>query len=95
MHEKYRLASSDALIHHDLDSMSLIFDRRSGITHMIADPVTAIIEVMGDAAASVAAIAEMLSSRFDVEQEVDVAEIVLARLEELRDLGLVQREGDG
>lgn len=95
MREKYRLAPSDVLIHHDLDSMSLIFDRRSGITHMVADPVTAIIEVMGETAASVESIAEMLSSRFDVEKEVDVAEIVLARLEELRDLGLVQREAGG
>jgi len=89
MIQKYRAAPKADLIWHDLDSMMLLFHRPSGITHMLADPAPAIIEVMEDAALSAAEIASRLTILFDVDPGADAEEIILARLEELSALGLV------
>ncbi|ASK87501.1 HPr-rel-A system PqqD family peptide chaperone [Sphingorhabdus sp. SMR4y] len=94
MTQKYRAAPAGDLIWHDLDSMTLLFHRPSGITHMLADPAPAIIAVMGDAPLSTTEITARLSAQFDIESEVDAENIVLARLQELSALGLVSRVAD-
>lgn len=94
MSQKYRAAPKDELIWHDLDSMMLLFHRPSGITHMLADPVPAIIEVMEDAALTAAEIALRLAALFDIESGAEAENIVIARLEELSALGLVSRASD-
>ena len=76
---------------HDLDSMTLLYHRPSGITHLLADPAPAIIEVMGKAEVTAAEIAFRLTALFDVDTGVDAEDIVIARLEELSALGLVSR----
>ncbi|MEH6827181.1 HPr-rel-A system PqqD family peptide chaperone [Parasphingorhabdus sp.] len=91
MSQKYQAAAKDDLIWHDLDSMMLLFHRPSGITHMLADPAPAIIEVMEDAPLTAAEIASRLTVLFDVEAGTDAEDIILARLEELSALGLVTR----
>jgi PqqD family protein of HPr-rel-A system len=91
MTQKYRAASKDDLIWHALDSMTLLFHRTSGITHMLADPAPAILEVMADAPLSAAEIAARLMAEFDLESGADTENIVHARLAELADLGLVAR----
>ncbi|NCN83912.1 MAG: HPr-rel-A system PqqD family peptide chaperone [Sphingomonadales bacterium] len=88
---KYRAAPKDDLIWHDLDSMTLLFHRPSGITHMLAEPAPAIMEVMQDASLTAGEIASRLSAQFDIESTADAENIVLARLEELSGLGLVAR----
>ncbi|CAO1653169.1 HPr-rel-A system PqqD family peptide chaperone [Parasphingorhabdus sp. NYA22] len=91
MTQKYRAAPKDDLIWHDLDSMMLLYHRPSGITHMLADPAPAIIEVMDDAPLTAGEIAARLTALFDLETSVDAEDIVIARLDELRTLGLVSR----
>ena len=91
MTQKYRAAPKDDLIWHDLDSMMLLYHRPSGITHMLADPVPAIIDVMDNAPLTAAEIAARLTALFDLETGVDAEDIVIARLDELRTLGLVSR----
>ena len=91
MTQKYRAAPKDDLIWHDLDSMMLLYHRPSGITHMLADPAPAIIEVMDDAPLTAGEIAARLAALFDLETGVDAEDIVIARLDELRTLGLVSR----
>jgi len=91
MTQKYRAAAKDDLIWHDLDSMTLLFHRPSGITHMLADPAPAILEVMEGETLTAADIASRLIAKFDVEADLDAEHIVLARLEELSGLGLVAR----
>lgn len=91
MTQKYRAAAKDDLIWHDLDSMTLLFHLPSGITHMLADPAPAILEVMDDASLTAAEIASRLIEIFDVESDIDAENIVVARLEELSGLGLVTR----
>ena len=91
MTQKYRAAPKDELIWHDLDSMMLLYHRPSGITHMLADPAPAIIEVMDDAPLTAGEITARLTALFDLETGVDAEDIVIARLDELRTLGLVSR----
>ena len=91
MTQKYRAAPKDDLIWHDLDSMMLLYHRPSGITHMLADPAPAIIEVMDNAPLTAGEIAARLTALFDLETGVDAEDIVIARLDELRTLGLVSR----
>ncbi|MEP2103025.1 MAG: HPr-rel-A system PqqD family peptide chaperone [Parasphingorhabdus sp.] len=91
MSQLYRAAAPDGLIQHPLDSMTLVFQRSSGITHVIADPVPAIFEVMAEEALTADDIAQRLSASYDLENSGDAADIVFARLVELCSLGLVER----
>jgi len=88
---KYRPAPEQDLIWHPLDSMTLLFHRPSGITHMLAEPAPAILQVMADAPLSAAEIAVRLTSAFDIDPDLETETIVQARLAELFDLGLVDR----
>ena len=91
MTQKYRAAAQDDLIWHELDSMTLLYHRISGITHMLADPAPAILEVMEGLSLTAAEIAARLAAQFDIETEIDAEDIVVVRLEELSGLGLVER----
>ncbi len=91
MTQKYRAAAKDDLIWHDLDSMTLLFHRTSGITHMLADPAPAILEVMEGLSLTAAEVASRLIATYDMESVIGAEDIVLARLEELSGLGLVSR----
>ncbi len=91
MSQLYRAAASEGLIQHPLDSMTLVFQKSSGITHIVADPVPAILAVMGEDALTALDIANRLSDSYDLEDSGDTAEIVLARLVELCSLGLVDK----
>jgi PqqD family protein of HPr-rel-A system len=94
MTQKYRAAAQDDLIWHDLDSMTLLYHRTSGITHMLADPAPAIMEVMEGLSLTAADVSLRLEAQFDVDSSIDFEDIVLARLEELSSLGLVARVSD-
>ena len=74
-----------------LDAMSLIYQRSSGITHIVAEPVPEILGVMGDDACDVALIAARLAAQFDLGNALDARAIIAERLEELAALGLVER----
>lgn len=94
MSQQYQAANPNDLILHPLDSMSLIFHKPSGITHVVADLVPAILEVMGGGSMVVEDVVIKLSENFDLEEGVDVEKIVLARLIEMSDLGLIERIDD-
>ncbi|QTD56540.1 HPr-rel-A system PqqD family peptide chaperone [Parasphingorhabdus cellanae] len=91
MSQLYRATASEGLIQHPLDSMTLIFQKSSGITHMVADPIPAILEVMAEEALTADDIAQRLSLSYDLEDSTHVADIVMARLAELHLLGLVEQ----
>ncbi len=91
MSQLYRAAASEGLIQHPLDSMTLIFQKSSGITHVVADLVPAILTVMGADALTAEDITGRLSDSYDLEDSGDAADIVLARLVELSSLGLVEQ----
>ena len=91
MSQQYKLKSGETLIEHVLDSMTAVFQSSSGITHLVTDPVPAILEVLSDQFADSEQVAERLQRRFELQANVDVASVVAARLEELWQLGLVER----
>jgi len=91
MSQQFKAANPEEIVLHMLDMMSLVFHRPSGLTHIVADPIPAILEVMQQEVSTPAQIAEALENNFDLEEGVDVENVVLARLDEMNALGLVER----
>lgn len=88
---RYRAEPADARLVEPLDIVTLVYQRRSGITHIVAEPVPEILEAMGDDALSAAELARRLSVQFDLGSQEDAEAVIAARLEELYALGLVFR----
>lgn len=86
----YRAESADQRLIEPLDAMTLIYQRRSGITHIVAEPVPEILAVMGVDIVDAKTIAERLALDFDLDS-TDAEAIITARLEELASLGLVEK----
>jgi PqqD family protein of HPr-rel-A system len=89
---KYRAEPAEQLLIEPLDAMTLIYQRRSGITHIVAEPVPEILAVMGGDALDAAGVAARLAAQFEIDSE-DAKAIVASRLDELAALGLVERVG--
>jgi PqqD family protein of HPr-rel-A system len=90
----YRAEPADARVVIALDEMTLIYQRRSGITHIVADPVPQILEAMGAAPCDSALIAARLSAHYDLGDAAEAKAVIAARLSELAQLGLVQHVAD-
>lgn len=86
----YKAEPADQLLAEPLDTMTALYQRRSGMTHMVAEPVPEILAVMGSDVLDAAAVAKRLAVQFDFE-DADAEAVVAARLEELAALGLVER----
>lgn len=87
----YTAESASQLLVEPLDAITLIYQRRSGITHMVAEPVPEILVAMGDEAVTAALLVAKLSDQFDLGTDEDAEAVVTARLEEMAELGLVHR----
>jgi PqqD family protein of HPr-rel-A system len=74
-----------------LDVMTLIYQRSSGMTHIVAEPVSEILEVMGNDVCDAELVAARLSTRFDLGDPAQAKAIIAERLHELAALGLVER----
>jgi PqqD family protein of HPr-rel-A system len=85
----YKAEPAGQLLTVPLDAMTLIYQRRSGITHIVAEPVPEILAVMGGDALRAADVAERLAVQFDFDA-ADAEAIVASRLEELAGLGLIE-----
>lgn len=88
---RYRAEPADARIIEPLDEMTLIYQRRSGITHIVAEPVPEMLEAMGEDYVTAIDLAQRLASAFDLGDADDATAIIAARLDELAELGLVAR----
>ena len=89
----YIAEDKDALRFHDLGDMMLVFQRSSGITHMLADPAPAILAVLDEKKLSIDGVSAALSKEYDLaeQSDADLENIVAARVDELADLGLVKQ----
>ncbi len=87
--QKYRAEPAGQLLVEPLDAMTLIYQRRSGMTHIVAEPVPEILSVMGEDALAAGEVAARLAAQFDFDA-ADAEVIVASRLEELAALGLVE-----
>ncbi len=91
---KYQAEPAEARIVEPLDMMTLIYQRRSGITHLVGEPVPQMLEAMDEDAVDAATLAARLASRFDLGEQADATMLIAERLEELAGLGLVERIAD-
>lgn len=87
----YKAEDDDQMVIEPLDVITLIYQRRSGITHMVAEPVPEMLAAMGNDEIDAAALLERLSALFDLGEASEAVAVITARLEELADLGLVNR----
>ncbi len=88
----YKAELAEQLVVEPLDAMTLMYQRRSGITHIVAEPVPEILAVMSGDVLDAAQVAARLALQFDFDDR-DSEAIVATRLEELAMLGLVERVG--
>jgi PqqD family protein of HPr-rel-A system len=88
---KYQAEPADARIVEPLDMMTLIYQRRSGITHMVGEPVPQMLGAMGSDAVDAATLASRLAASFDLGGQDDAVALIAERLEVLAELGLVER----
>ncbi len=71
-----------------LDTLTAIFDRASGLTHLLATPLPEILAALDVGPADVATLTARLAADFDFDAD-DADSAITARLEELATLGLV------
>ncbi len=72
----------------ELDGLTAMFHRPSGMTHILAPPAPEILLALAGNAADAGGLVQRLSTRFDVEGG---EEALAARLEELEAAGLVSK----
>lgn len=85
----YRGAASATLRIVPLDTLTVIYHRSSGITHVVDSPVPEILEMLGQEPLTAAALLDRMAFGFAL---VDGDLLALeARLEELVSAGLVER----
>ena len=74
----------------ELDGLTALFHRPSGMTHILAAPAPQILAILAAAPSDSAAIVERMAETFEVESE-DAESAIAARLAELEAAGLVRR----
>ncbi len=94
MADSYQLRDADSIKVQPLDYMSLLFDKISGITHIIAEPSPQIIEAMSHEAMTSQQIEHYLLEHYELQSDFGdnretFEDIIVARLEEFIDLGIV------
>ena len=82
----------ERLIAHPLDSLTALFDRASGQTHLLAAPSPEILTALAAGPATAAELVARLSATFDLSAEGDTVSVIAARLHELAALGLVEQQ---
>ena len=88
---QYRVEPGIAWLAHELGPMTLLYHRRSGITHMVSEPVPQILDALNATGpADAGAVARHLAAHFELSAEGGIEAIVAARLEELAGLGLIR-----
>jgi PqqD family protein of HPr-rel-A system len=75
----------------ELEGLTLLYHRRSGLTHILAPPAPQILAALAAGPADSAEIVARIAADFDVEAE-DPAGAIAARLAELEAAGLVWRK---
>lgn len=74
----------------EVEGLTLLYHRKSGLTHFLAPPAPQILEALASGPASAAQIADRMGESFEIESD-DPAAAIAARLAELEAAGLVWR----
>lgn len=89
MPARYRAPPPAALRGVALDTLSAVYHRASGQTHVVAPPVPELLDLLAGRAMTADELLAALAERFDL-PDGDAAALT-ARLDELVDTGLVER----
>lgn len=84
----YGCADEGVLLRRELDGLTLVFHRPSGLTHMLASPLPEILDALEEAPEPAEVVLERLSARYDLGENA-LAELTV-HLEELAALGLIE-----
>ncbi|HYG48280.1 MAG TPA: HPr-rel-A system PqqD family peptide chaperone [Allosphingosinicella sp.] len=87
---RYAADPPDAMRRVELEGLTLLYHRTSGLTHFLAPPAPEILDALAAGPASAAEVAASIGERFEIESE-DPAAAIAARLAELEAAGLVWR----
>lgn len=93
---RYKIRNMRNLSLQHLDYMALLYDRQSGITHIIAQPAPQIIEALGHNILEPTQIEKILNKQYDIQSFEDdnidsFEDIIIARLDEFVDLGIAEK----
>ncbi|WP_043157915.1 HPr-rel-A system PqqD family peptide chaperone [Sphingomonas sp. STIS6.2] len=83
----YRADQPGGLVLAPLDAFTVVYHRRSGMTHLLTEPAPQILAILGDAGLSLDALLYRLAGDFDLADATRPA--LAARLDELVAAGLV------
>ncbi len=72
-----------------LDSLTAVYHRRSGATHLLAEPIPEILAALGAAPATIMALVERLAVEYGLVMNADTTALLGQRLAELEAIGLV------
>jgi PqqD family protein of HPr-rel-A system len=86
----YAADPPEAVRNVEVDGLTLLYHRKSGLTHFLAPPAPQILAALAQGPASAAEIAARMGESFEIESE-DPAAAIAARLAELEAAGLVWR----
>ena len=79
------------LITSAIEGFTALYHRRSGQTHIVAEPVPQILAMLGKAPLTIAELEARLAAENDLEAEGDLTAALIDRLSELEAIGLVWR----
>lgn len=86
---RYRAAAPATLIIRPLDSLTALYHRASGQTHLLAPPAPEIVAILGEGAMDGDTLLAALAQRYELADPDPLA--LVARLDELIAAGLVER----
>ncbi|MEQ1509099.1 MAG: HPr-rel-A system PqqD family peptide chaperone [Sphingopyxis sp.] len=89
--QTWRAASAARLSVYTLDALTAVYDRVSGQTHLLAQPLPEILAALQSGPANTAETAERLTADFDIADSADVPARITECLGELAALGLVSQ----
>jgi PqqD family protein of HPr-rel-A system len=87
---RYIADAPEALRSVPLESLTAVYHRPSGMTHLLAPPAPQILEALASWAGTAEDVLERMGVSFEIEAE-DAVAAMAARLEELQAAGLVRR----
>lgn len=92
---RWRAEPASMLIVRPVEELQLIFHRPSGLTHIVTEPAPQILAALADQQLTMDELLQRLSMQYelsdDPEEAGGMAHALMARVEELRQLGLVRR----
>lgn len=88
---QYSADPAEALRIASLDGLTILYQRRSGRTHILAEPAPQIVATLQGEPLDIATLTERLSDAHGLVVDADTASALADRLDELEESGLVWR----